>query len=664
MATPSIAAPRAASSGSLLIPRIIHRIWPGEDPLPDDLAALGETWAAHHPGWEMKLWRPSDLPPLRNQELFDRATSYALRSDIARYEILLRYGGIYVDTDFECLRPFEDLLGGVEAFIGTENHRHLTNALMGAVRGHPLMEAIVAAIPGSIAANPQGRPNETTGPYLVTAVVDSDPALRDGLLVCEPDVFYPYLYNEQYRSDEEFPESYAVHHWAGSWVTKELEQVPPRYRLVVAIDWSHTGAAAAIIPTFARLFDAHDPVELVLATPHQPATADLEHAQGLLGGLRVNAHECASITLESFAETGAAAYDVAVASAGDLDRLMAEVADAVSWLHDTRRTIDEHGRPALAAARGHAALAGDGTALRSRLASFRPVTGAGGHAIPAPAPVSPTPAAAPVSHRATYLGDNRLLVSTNWGGKLFMSASDLSLTPEVLHDGNYDNPFTNFLQRTLRPGDVAFDIGANVGLFTVLMGRLVGPAGHVVAYEAAPENVALLRDNIAMNYYTDRVDVIAKAAAADAGTLRFHQSTRFQGNGSLLPHDDDYQRAYAVDEERTLEVDAEPLDIHRGRFERIHLVKIDVEGGEEQVLRGMESLIASGAVDRICFELLRDRMGSDWEPITERLRSLVAAGWSTSVLDGDGTPVAIAVDRVIEHGTFSQLLLQRPGLSF
>src|SRR5438309_627607 len=148
---------------SLLIPRVIHRVWPGEDPLPAELEAYGESWERHHPGWEMKLWRPSDLPPLRNQAHFDSATSYAMRSDIARYELLLRFGGIYVDTDFECLRPFDDLLAGVEAFMGTEDGWFLTNALMGAVPGHPVIEAVVDAIPGSIAANPEGPPNELTG---------------------------------------------------------------------------------------------------------------------------------------------------------------------------------------------------------------------------------------------------------------------------------------------------------------------------------------------------------------------------------------------------------------------------------------------------------------------------------------------------------------------
>jgi FkbM family methyltransferase len=210
---------------------------------------------------------------------------------------------------------------------------------------------------------------------------------------------------------------------------------------------------------------------------------------------------------------------------------------------------------------------------------------------------------------------------------------------------------------------VAFDIGANVGLFTILMARLVGAAGNVVAYEAAPANVVLLRDNVAINYYGDWVDVVAKAAAATAGMLRFHECARFQGNGSLLPHDEAYRAGFPTDVERVVEVAAEPLDVHAGRFPAIALVKIDVEGGEEQVLAGMETLVSCGTVQRICLELLRERMGEDWGPITQRLRTLGAAGWTLATIGGGGETVPVSVDRVIEHGMFSQVLLERPGLA-
>jgi hypothetical protein len=77
----------------------------------------------------------------------------------------------------------------------------------------------------------------------------------------------------------------------------------------------------------------------------------------------------------------------------------------------------------------------------------------------------------------------------------------------------------------------------------------------------------------------------------------------------------------------------------------------------------MESLVASGAVERICFELLRGRMGADWEPMAARLRRFAAAGWTFAVLNGDGEPVPADLEKLLEVGAFSQVLLEKPGLA-
>ena len=102
----------------LLIPRVFHRIWLGRQPMPAEFEAFGATWLQHHPGWKMKLWTEANLPPLVNRWAFQQARTLAGRSDVARYEILFRCGGIYVDTDFECLRNLERLIDNVASLLG------------------------------------------------------------------------------------------------------------------------------------------------------------------------------------------------------------------------------------------------------------------------------------------------------------------------------------------------------------------------------------------------------------------------------------------------------------------------------------------------------------------------------------------------------------------
>ena len=93
--------------------------------MPDEVQAARQTWIDHHPEWEFRIWRLEDLTWLRNQRLFDRAVPYSQKSDFARYEVVHRFGGVYLDTDMECLRPLDPLLDGCEFFAGREPNGHL-----------------------------------------------------------------------------------------------------------------------------------------------------------------------------------------------------------------------------------------------------------------------------------------------------------------------------------------------------------------------------------------------------------------------------------------------------------------------------------------------------------------------------------------------------------
>lgn len=155
--------------------------------------------------------------PLFNQSLYDRAEQIApnyvgqLRSDIARYEILKKYGGVYIDIDFECLRPLDSLLVDVESFAAwEEDGKWVNNAILGCRPNNPLIHEIIHRIPHRIATRPGQRPNRLTGPHLLTQVYNEQP---QSLTVFPKVMFYPYLYNELHRGDETFPNSYAVHHW-------------------------------------------------------------------------------------------------------------------------------------------------------------------------------------------------------------------------------------------------------------------------------------------------------------------------------------------------------------------------------------------------------------------------------------------------------------------
>jgi len=197
-----------------MIPRVFHSIWVG-GPIPDHLARYLATWLKVHPGWDHRIWGDDDLDWLENQDLYDFAeacTRYPgqFRADVARYEILHRYGGVYVDCDFEARSPIDDLLYDVDCFAAWETDDvWINNAIMGATPGHPLMADLIAGLPANVKANRGKRPNIQTGPQYLTPLMRD----RDDVTLFASSQFYPFRWDQLERREDHFPEAYAVHHW-------------------------------------------------------------------------------------------------------------------------------------------------------------------------------------------------------------------------------------------------------------------------------------------------------------------------------------------------------------------------------------------------------------------------------------------------------------------
>lgn len=185
--------------------------------MPEAFIEFAEGWQRLHPDWDYRLWGDGDLPPLRNQDLYDRAAELCpglegqLRSDIVRYELLYQFGGVWVDTDFECLKPIDDLLYGVTCFAARVTSEWLNNAIMGADPGHPFIGRLIRGLPASVAAHPGKAPRVVSGPQYLTKQWRE---AGDGVTVFAKEMFYPYLWSELGRGNERFPDAYAVHHWA------------------------------------------------------------------------------------------------------------------------------------------------------------------------------------------------------------------------------------------------------------------------------------------------------------------------------------------------------------------------------------------------------------------------------------------------------------------
>lgn len=139
--------------------------------------------------------------------------------------------------------------------------------------------------------------------------------------------------------------------------------------------------------------------------------------------------------------------------------------------------------------------------------------------------------------------------------------------------GKYEPEKTATLAAEVRPGDVVFDIGAHVGYFTVLMSQAVGTAGRVYAFEPRPLNLRFLRRHIAVNGCSN-VEILGVSVGDRPGPARLE--TRI---GTGTGH---------ISATGNVEVDMVSVDtlVDSGRLPAPTFMKIDVEGGEMNVLQG------------------------------------------------------------------------------
>jgi FkbM family methyltransferase len=178
--------------------------------------------------------------------------------------------------------------------------------------------------------------------------------------------------------------------------------------------------------------------------------------------------------------------------------------------------------------------------------------------------------------------------------------------------GEYEPDTQAIIRRYLRPGDVAIDVGANIGIHTMPMSEAVGPQGVVLAVEPLPSVSERLERNLALNHATN-VRVIAQAASDREGSALLYPpgaDAANWGQASLA-------RLSHLDPDAPIEVPLVTLDalVRAQGLDRVRLIKIDVEGHDREVMAGAIALI-----DRyhpvLIFEFSPEHtseIGNDWD---------------------------------------------------
>jgi mannosyltransferase OCH1-like enzyme len=210
-----------------LIPKKIHQIWVGS-PLPDKFKKYTDSWQRMNPEWEYRLWTDKDVDDINieKRECFDVAKNFGMKSDILRYEILSQQGGVYADTDFECLKPF-DFLCYLNFFASSAytEYPYIYNSLIACTPFHPIIELCKKDISVFYSGNSSKVIMKETGPYYFTKCFYSGVKNHSDKVVAFPvEYFFPLHHRDREIKDPYScvtENSVAIHHWAVSWINKK-----------------------------------------------------------------------------------------------------------------------------------------------------------------------------------------------------------------------------------------------------------------------------------------------------------------------------------------------------------------------------------------------------------------------------------------------------------
>jgi FkbM family methyltransferase len=228
----------------------------------------------------------------------------------------------------------------------------------------------------------------------------------------------------------------------------------------------------------------------------------------------------------------------------------------------------------------------------------------------------------------------------------------------LTHRVMYEPDVAHVMLRAVQDGDVAVDIGANVGYFTVLLATLAGPRGRVVSFEPGADNLARLQRNITVSG-SENITIVTQPASDVAGPTRFYLNSDSSGGHALWDPGRFPGNAKSAAQPLVVDVVATTLDeaLARLGLPPPKLIKIDTEGAEHRVLKGAAGLLRERRVPYIIAELHDfglDQLGSSQQDLR---RFMAQFGYATFALYYDGSlPKLIPDDTLLESQNIVNLL--------
>ncbi len=224
--------------------------------------------------------------------------------------------------------------------------------------------------------------------------------------------------------------------------------------------------------------------------------------------------------------------------------------------------------------------------------------------------------------------------------RMLLDLEDPGISRGLLLFGQRELDHKRILERVLAPGMTIFDIGANIGYYVLMELGLVGPTGRILAIEPSPNNLSLLRRNLALNQASERVTVIEGAVSDHRGRAKIHLSRQsnlntFHAVGTAVAH--------LTGE--SVEVETFTVPALAAEYGAPDLIRMDVEGHEVEVIEGLlGALEADEMAPMIVFETHRTRYAPDHD-MAAVLRRIFDCGYRVAMAassSAEGTKIVEA----------------------
>lgn len=238
--------------------------------------------------------------------------------------------------------------------------------------------------------------------------------------------------------------------------------------------------------------------------------------------------------------------------------------------------------------------------------------------------------------QSVYVGENTVICRVLARYILFADGTDVGIMPHLCMNGYWEPWITLAIARLLKPGWRCLDVGANHGYYTLLMADGVGGGGRVMAFEPNPRLARLVERSLAVNGYGDRVEIRQMLLGDDVGAPGPLVIPRSHAMNASV-----YRQPVADDE--VVEVESTTVDRATEGWPGVDFLKIDVEGAEEMVWRGMRRTVADNPGITIVMEVNMLRYADP----AAFLHSIRDAGFPLRYIDYDASIRGISEERIL-----------------